>query len=93
METLKLWGKEFPTTENIDFETKLNINKTFEFTVTVNEDDLKIFPEKEKGIKILEIEKIETMIHIRFKSVKIDNGLDFIKKLHFEIGYYYGIIS
>ena len=92
MTTLKIWGEEFHTDKNIEFETKLNINKTFEFTVTVNEEDLKVFPEKPKGIKILEVEKIESMVHIRFKSVKIDPGLDFIKRLHFEIGYYYGRI-
>ena len=93
MKTIEIWGKEFPTDKNINFETKININRTFEFTVTVNEEDLKVFPEKEKGIKIMEVEKTETLVHIRFKSVKIDNGLDFIKRLHFEIGYYYGIIS
>jgi len=91
MKTIEIWGKEFPTNENIEFETKLNINRTFEFTITVNKGDLKIFPEKPKGIKILEVEKADNMVHIRFKSVKIDNGLDFIKRLHFEIGYYYGI--
>lgn len=91
METLKIWGKEFPISENIEFETKLNINRSFEFTITVNKEDLKVFTEKPNGIKILEIEVVDSMVHIRMKSVKIDKGLDFIKRVHFEIGYHYGI--